>query len=150
MKASRKQLWKKSMLQGLNLYDIRDWLYEIGENGDEYEYPGGDDGYYQEYKPMFDELSGGAFRLLEALDDYDVSENRDDMTVAVLEDIMRVLGYDVEEEDYFSMLAHAEEWAVSEAGKRVQRLTKQGMLRCFGKVVTVLTTFFDLKPPMIA
>lgn len=69
------------MLQRHNLYDIREALWEIGENGDMYGYDREESGYYQEYKEQFDELATGAQSLLEALDEWDVSENWDDMTV---------------------------------------------------------------------
>ena len=53
MKQSMRPMWKKSMLQSLNLWDIHDYLYEISENGDcdGYEREGekGESGYYQEW-----------------------------------------------------------------------------------------------------
>ncbi|MDO4563943.1 MAG: hypothetical protein Q4C12_08975, partial [Clostridia bacterium] len=75
MKQSQTPLWRKSILQKLNLYDIKDYLYEIGENGDMYGYDGGDEGYYQEYKDLFDDLSADAWRLFEQLDETDVEDS---------------------------------------------------------------------------
>lgn len=145
MKTSERPLWKKSMLQTLSLSDIYTWLYEIVENGDPYGYENSEEGYYQEYKEHFDELSSGAYSMLEALDDYNLKENWDDMVVALLGSTHRVLGYDAIETDYFHILAFEEEWAQQEAIKRIKRLSKSDMILCFRKVMTTLVLFFDLK-----
>lgn len=146
MKPSEAPLWKKSMLQRLNYTSITDFLYEISENGDCFGYDGGDEGYYQEYKEQFDELSVGAFALLEALEEYDVAENWDDMTVALLGYQERVLGYDAVETDYFTMAnPYFEDLAVEEAKTRLMRLTKSELIRIFRSVMSVLVMFFDIK-----
>jgi uncharacterized protein with von Willebrand factor type A (vWA) domain len=38
-----------------------------------------------------------------------------------------------------------EEFAVEEAIKRIERLNKRDMIRCFRKVMTALILFFDVK-----
>lgn len=89
MEQSKRPLWKKSMLKTLNFYDVVDYLNEIGNNGDPYGYDCDESGYYQEYKEQFDELSDGAYRLYEALNEFDYSGDCslrdiwDDMTVAL-------------------------------------------------------------------
>lgn len=146
MKPSEAPLWKKSMLQRLNYTSITDFLYEISENGDCFGYDGGDEGYYQEYKEQFDELSAGAFSLLEALEEYDIAENWDDTTVALLGYQERVLGYDAVETDYFAMAnPYFEDLAVEEAKTRLMRLTKSELIRIFRSVMSVLVMFFDIK-----
>lgn len=146
MAQSKAPLWKKSMLQRLNLYDIRENLYEILENGDMYGYDSDKSGYYQDYKELFDELAAGACSLLEALDEFDVSEHWDDMTVCLLGYQQTVLGYDTVEADYYYMLdPYHEEFAVEEAQKRLNRLTKKELVRLFRKVMVVLVSFFDIK-----
>ena len=146
MKPSEAPLWKKSMLQRLDYTSITDFLYEISENGDCFGYDGGDEGYYQEYKEQFDELSVGAFSLLDALEEYDVAENWDDMTVALLGYQERVLGYDAVETDYFAMAnPYFEDLAVEEAKTRLMRLTKSELIRIFRSVMSVLVMFFDIK-----
>lgn len=146
MKQSQTPLWKKSVLQHLNLYDIKEYLYEISDNGDMYGYDGGDEGYYQEYKDLFDDLAAGAYRLWETLDENDVEENWDDMTVALLGETQKVLGYDTLENDYYHLVnGYQEELAIEEAEKRVMRLTKQDMIRCFRKVLGTLVAFYDIK-----
>lgn len=149
MKQSMRPMWKKSMLQSLNLWDIHDYLCEISENGDCYGYERegetGESGYYQEYKELFNELSAGAFELLQALHDSDVSEHWDDMTVALLGDTTRVLGFDSVQMDYYGMLCNQEEWATEEAAKRLERLSKHDLIKTFKRVMTVLVCFFDIK-----
>lgn len=149
MKQSTRPMWKKSMLQSLNLSYIYDYLWEIGENGDCYGYERegeiGESGYYQEYKELFDELSVGAYELLQSLQDSDVHEHWDDMTVALLGDTMRVLGYDTVEMDYYGMLSDHEDWATEEATKRIERMSKHDLIKTFRRVMTVLVCFFDIK-----
>ena len=146
MKQSDTPLWKKSMLQHLNLGDITETLYEIFENGDMYGYENDEAGYYQEYKEQFDELSFGANSLLNALQEYDLSEHWDDMTVCLLGQTTTVLGYDSVEMDYYHMAdPYCEDLAVQEAQKRLMRLTKEELIRTFRSVMVVLTSFFDIK-----
>ena len=93
MKQAETPIWKRSMLQHLNLSAIQEALYEIAGNGDMYGYSSDEDGYYQEYKEQFDELAFGAGELLDALDAYDLQEHWDDMTVALL--VERILCWDM-------------------------------------------------------
>jgi len=135
------------MLQFLNYDSICDFLYEIQNNGDMYGYPSEEKGeYYQEYKELFDELSDGAYRLWEALQDSDLRDNWDDMTVALLGETQKVWGFDQIEQDYFEMLNRwDEEYAVEKAVERIERLTKRDLIRCFRKVMTTIVLFFDIK-----
>ncbi len=150
MNQSKNPLWKKSMLKSLNYYEITDFLYEISDNGDMYGYDREESGYYQEYKEQFDDLSDGAYRLWDALDnsdysDYSLRDIWDDMTVALLGYQEKVLGFDQVEEDYFSMLTFLEDAAVQEAEKRLMRFTKEQLIKNFRKVLTTLVLFFDIK-----
>lgn len=150
MNQSKNPLWKKSMLKSLNYYEITNFLYEISDNGDMYGYDREESGYYQEYKEQFDDLSDGAYRLWDALDnsdysDYSLRDIWDDMTVALLGYQEKVLGFDQVEEDYFSMLTFLEDAAVQEAEKRLMRFTKEQLIKNFRKVLTTLVLFFDIK-----
>lgn len=151
MEQSKRPLWKKSMLKTLNFYDVVEYLYEIGNNGDKYGYDCEESGYYLEYKEQFDELADGAYRLEEALNEYNgytgesMSDIWDDMTVALLGHKEKVLGFDTVEEDYYSMLDCEEDGAVEEAEKRLMRFTKEQLIKNFRKVLTTLVLFFDIK-----
>lgn len=147
MQASKRPLWKKSMLQTLNFYEINSLLDEISENGDMCGYASGEKSeYYQEFKELFDELSDGAYRLYETLSESDVRDNWDDMTVALLGKTHTVLGFDTVEQDYYHMLnPYDEDFAVEEATKCLERLTKRDLIKTFRKVMVSLVLFFDIK-----
>lgn len=150
-KSTKNPIWKKSMLETLNYSDIWDYLDEIESDGDLLGYESEESGYYQEYKEQFDELSFGAYRLRNALDDYDylgdcrLSDIWNDMTVALLGYQQKVLGFDQVEEDYYAMLSSCENFAVEEAKKRLMRFTKEQLIENFRKVLTTLILFYDIK-----
>ena len=139
------------MLQRLSLDDIREDLEEISEAGDYYGYEGDSLGeYYDEYRPLFDELSAGASDLLDAisrLEEYDGEgfAGWDDFTVALIGPVHKVLGYDTSQMDYFSMMAYDEAAAVREAEKRLQRLTKAQLIATFRRVMIALVAYWDIK-----
>ena len=154
MKESKRPVWKKSMLQSLDLSSIIDYLCEISDNGDMYGYEreeAGESGYYQEYKELFDDLAGDASSLIDAIDEYSgyhgdsIKDIWDEMTVALLGETQRVLGFDSVEQDYFGMIDCQENWAVEEAEKKLERFTKQDLIRYFRKVLVILVSFFDIK-----
>ena len=151
MNQSKKPIWKKSMLQNLSHEDVITALGEMMENGDMYGYDRDEEwhpdeqGYYQEYRPLFEEIAANACDLWEAMQERDVSEHWDDMTVALLGQTHKVLGYDAIEMDYYHMLGVEEEWAGQEAGTRILRLTKAQMLNCFREVMVTLMAYADLK-----
>ena len=145
MNQSKRPLWKKSILENLRLDDIREWLWEVGENGDPYGYEREDEGYYNEYKELFDDLSAGAVAMLDALENSDIEDNWDDIVVGLLGLTYEVLGYDSSEYDYFHMLSWDQDAAILEAEKRLKRLTKDELIRIFGKALRTLLLFFDLK-----
>jgi len=162
MKQSKMPLWKKSMLQHLNYDDIVRYLEEIYENGCEYGYEQFDreeSAYYHEYKDHFDDLSAGAGMLMERLceikdEQCQFCKNKeckrcddgwDDMTVALLGETHKVVGFDSVELDYYNLLSHQEEWAEEEAFKRIERLTKKELISRFRRVLITLLLFFDIK-----
>jgi len=144
-------LWKKSCLCGsLGWEDITIWLEEIGENGDMYGYEDSSiEGYYNEYKDEFDELSAGAWTLYEQIMSDEVGGLReiwDDMTVGLLGDLYTVYGFDVAELDYFRLSdGYEEELAQREAVKRLERMTKADLIKGFRKVLMLIVMFFDIK-----
>lgn len=155
MKQSKTPLYKKSCLAGsLNYDNMIEWLGEIGENGDMYGYEDSSiEGYYNDYKEQFDELSGGAWSLYEQLNDGQIiygkyDELRDlwnDMTVNLLGELYTVYGWDPAELDYFKLSSFEEELAVKECKKRLMRLTKEELIDYFRKVVMLLVMYYDIK-----
>lgn len=153
MKQSKTPLWKKSCLDHLRCGDVLDYLWEISDDGDYYGYERGDTGYYQEYKENFDELAAGAYDLAESIqnlsDLYGYGDDAsvwDDVLVAVLGDVKYVLGYDGGQYDYFAMTSvYDEDAAVTEAKKRLMRLTKENLLDTVSKVMQCVSLFWDIK-----
>lgn len=146
MKASETPLWKKSMLEKLNIEELKNALWEIADNGDCFGYDTAESGYYLEYKEEFDELSAAAYNLIEVTDEYDLEENWDDVTVGLLGLNYTVLGYDAAELDYFKMLSpYEEDAAAEEAVKRLKRLTKDELIKTFAKVFRAIMLFMDIK-----
>lgn len=150
MKQSKNPVWKKSCLcRSLDWEGITDWLEEIGENGDPYGYECDEEGYYNDYKELFDDLSAGAWALYEQLMSDEVGGLRevwDDMTVGLLGDLYTVWGYDTAELDYFKLSdGYEEELAQKEAIKRLERMTKAELIKNFRKVLTAIVMFFDIK-----
>lgn len=149
---NKRPMWKKTMLQRLSLNDIQEDLEEISEAGDYCGYEGESLGeYYDEYRPLFDELAMGATDLLESISrieeyDGDSFASWDDVTVALIGPIRKVLGYDAAEMDYFDMLSPWEEDAgIREAEKRLQRLTKAQLVELFRRVMIALVAYWDIK-----
>jgi len=140
-------MWRKSMVDGFSLFQIENFLDEIAENGDMYGYEYGDESeYYLEYKELFDELALGAHEMLSALHDSDLRRNWDDMVVALIGSTHKILGFDESRQDYFTMInQYDEKLAADVSEKRIAKLTKCDLIRCFQKVMTTLVLFLDIK-----
>lgn len=145
MKRPKNHIARKGMLDRLSLNDIIESLYEIAENGDMHGYDGGAEGYYQEYKEQFDELSVGAYGMIEAVEDID-PDIWNDMTVALLGDFYQVYGWEAAEYDYFKLVnGYEEDYIVSESYKRIMRMTKDELLTIFRRVLGVIVGYADIK-----
>lgn len=156
MEKSKTPIWKRSMLQHLNYWDIKEILNEISCNGDSYGYDyGSTDSYYDEYKPFFDELADGAETMLSDMSDleYDFEHTNgewqkrtvwDDFTVALLGQVDDVLGYDVVQQDYRRLIDQSD-WAIEEAEKRLMRFTKAELISYFRKILVTLVMTLDMK-----
>lgn len=104
-----------------------------------------------EFRMAFSDLEAKADRLEQIIGDYygwDGSHLRDiydDCTVALIGERYKILGYDFEEEDYFSLASYDESLAQTEAGKRLMRRTKADMLSTIGQCMGILIAFLDLR-----
>ena len=83
--------------------------------------------------------------------DYEDGEDRDvekafnDMTVALIGNRYRMVGYHDYECDYFSFAGYESNLAETEAGKRVMRMTKKEMLSTIGNCMGILLAYMDLQ-----
>ena len=68
-----------------------------------------------------------------------------DCTVALIGNRYRVVGFDMDEEDYFSLTSYEQNLACTESGKRVMWMTKASMLSTIGQCVGILVSFLDLR-----
>jgi hypothetical protein len=151
--------FKKSILAELNYETIQDELYEICEQCADVRYffseddtllnaLDGDEEEEFEFKMMFSELDGESERLLNMLNDMYVTEHFDDFFVGLMSkggSNFNVLGFDTYEEDYFHLTEFEKDLAVSEAGKRLMRLTKSELLSITGQCFGVAMSFFNIR-----
>lgn len=112
----------------------------------------GDEDEAWEFRMAFSGLEANADNLEEAISenfghwDWEEREREfNDCTVALIGNRYRMVGYDSDEEDYFSLTSYDAELAQSEAGKRLMRLTKKEMLATIGQCVGILVAFLDLR-----
>lgn len=108
----------------------------------------GDEDAEWEFRMAFADLSAKADELQMRLYEQDFEDfyrDFDDATVALIGNRYELVGYDSEEEDYFSLTSYEEGLAQTEAGRRLCRLTKQEMIERIGWAFGITLAFFDLR-----
>lgn len=105
----------------------------------------GDEEAEWEFKTAFADLEWKAEELMNAVREWDIREEYDTCTVALIGNRYRTLGYDGLEEDYFALTGYQEELAYTEAGKKLMRRTKAEMLSIIGQSLGILVAFLDLR-----
>lgn len=112
----------------------------------------GDEDEAWEFRMAFSGLEASADQLYEAISENfgrwyceDAEQEFNDCTVALIGNRYRMVGYDSDEEDYYSLTSYDAELAQSEAGKRLMRLTKKDMISTIGQCVGILVAFLDLR-----
>lgn len=138
--------YKKPVAKGLNLYDIKDSLWNISEACAEVEYyigcddtllnalDGDEDDAY-EFKMMFSELSAECEQMRYDLDNEYIPEYFD-LFFAAASKGGEMLGYDMYEHDYYGLGSFEAGLANEEAVRKIKTLTKDKLIeavqRCFG------------------
>lgn len=120
-----------------NADDDETLLNAIGDEEDEWE-----------FRMAFADLSAKADNLASCLYDQnfeDFYRDFDDCTVALIGNRYEMVGYDAEEEDYYSLTSFEQGLAETEAGKRLCRLTKAEMVSRIGWAFGITLAFFDLR-----
>ena len=139
-------------------YDaIRDELYEISEACSDIQYfidgddetllnalDGDEDDEY-EFKMAFSDLSAKTEQLLGAISEWDIRDEYDDCTVALIGNRYKAVGYDAFEEDYYSLTSFECGLAKTERGKRLMRHPKAEMVSIIGQNLGILVAFLDLR-----
>ncbi len=153
---SRMMRYKRPALASMGYEKIRYELEAIFEACDEVCYYSeedadsllaafdGDETAEWEFRMGFSELASSAEQLDESMRDLCRQVDYDDCTVALVGN-RYLVGYDYEEEDYYSLCGYDSELANTEAGKRLMRLTKKDMLATIGQSVGVLISFLDVR-----
>ncbi len=155
---AKEMRYKKPMLATLGYSYITDRLWEMVEYEADVKYLidsdallealDGDEEEEYEFRMAFSDLYAKSSRLQEELSDHfngDISEYFDDCTVALIGNRYRLEGYDVEEEDYFSLSQYEERLACTEAGKRLMRHTKGEIISMVGQCFGILLAFYDIE-----
>lgn len=112
----------------------------------------GDEDEAWEFKMAFADLEAKASHLAYSIEDCfgwgvsdDPERDYNDCTVALIGNRYSLVGYDSEEEDYFSLTGYDTKLACTEAGKRLMRKTKADMLSTIGQCMGILVAFLDLR-----
>lgn len=108
----------------------------------------GDEDAEWEFRMAFADVSSKAEELQMRLCEQrfeDFYRDFDDATVALIGNRYDLVGYDSEEEDYFSLTSYEADIARTEAGKRLSRLTKADMLSRIGWAFGILLAIIDLR-----
>jgi len=108
----------------------------------------GDEDAEWEFRMAFADLAAQADQLQTLLYEQDFEDfyrDFDDATVALIGNRYDLVGYDTDEEDYFSLTSYEERLAETEAGKRLCRLTKAEMISRIGWAFGITLAFFDLR-----
>ncbi len=149
--------YKRPALASLGYEAICQELYEIQEacqdvqwfmeQGDEtlLNALGDDEEAEWEFRMAFADLDGKAEELLSVLSEWDIQEDFDDCTVALIGKRYDLVGFDSYQEDYYSLVGYDEELANKEAGKRIMRHTKAEMISIIGQCLGALVAFLDLR-----
>ena len=150
--------YKRPALESLGFDFINDKLSEIEEACDDVQYfmdsegktlldaLDGDEEEAYEFQMMFADLSGDAYKLSECLHEWDFdSQDYDDVTVAMIGERYRLVGFDTYEMDYYSLFdPYEEKWACEESKKRLMGKTKSDLLDCVKRNWCIFLAFFDL------
>ena len=155
---ARNLRYKKAILEDFNFEAIRDELSEIEgvcdeirwvEDGDEAKLIAALDGDEEEafeFRMMFSELSSECERLNDLLYENYISDHFDDFFAGISDGSgMRMLGYDVYEEDYYGLTSFEGRAGCREAQKRLERLTKKELLGAASQAFRIMVCFLNVR-----
>lgn len=154
----RKLCYKKPLLKELNYDFMCEKAYEILEECEEMQWIDsadedallevfyGDEEQYFEFKMMFSTLSSDCERFAEDLHEYGIPDYFDEFVcfTANKEDFVRMLGYDKEESDYFSIEPEFYNYCDEIVKKKLERLTKIELLNTARNCFKVITSFLSI------
>ncbi len=105
----------------------------------------GDDEAEWEFRMAFADLSAKSEQLYDMIQGNIDYQTFDDCIVSLIGNRYQLVGFDMEEEDYFSLTSYERELAHTEAGKRLMRRTKVDMIATIGQCLGILIAFLDVR-----
>lgn len=158
----RNLMYKRAMVEELNLFEIQNCLTDMTEACSNIHYAFDDDETLinafdgnedeaHEFIMTFTDLDAEIERLYESFEEMygyrdDPEKEFNDVTVALIGEWFRILGFDSYREDYFGFESHyLEDFSVEESQKRIMRKTKKEMLDEIGKTIAFLIKYIDVK-----
>lgn len=159
---ARAMRYRRPMLADLGWCAIEDGLCEIEEACAEVHWYtdtdedtlvnalDGDEDEAWEFKMTFADVEAKCEDLRHAINELDPGEDYmedffNTCTVALIGNRYKLLGWDGMEEDYFGLTGYEPELAVTEAGKRLMRMTKAEMISAIGQCMGIVLAYADLK-----
>lgn len=154
---TRNLRYKRPALQSLGYEYISNELYEIieacsdirwfveNENETLLNALDGNEEDEFEFRMAFSDLETKAEQLNGALQNWEIRDEFDDCTVALVGNRYITVGYDSSEEDYFSLTSYEQGLARTESGKRLMRHTKAEMISIIGQCFGITMAFLDLR-----
>lgn len=153
---ARNLAYRKPLVKNLNYDHITDEVYEIMESCENIRYYldedsnildsiFDDDEEAEEFKMMFSSLAADSERLHEDLREYGMNEMFDDWFCAMHAgtDFGGYIGYDSYEEDYVRL--DYEDYVESEAGKRIERMTKKDIINGARMCFKIFTAYMSVE-----
>ena len=149
--------YKRPALASLGYDAITDELYEIGNACAEVHWfidqdddslinaLDGDEDDAWEFKMAFADLEAKAEQLSDAIRAWDIRDEFDDCTVALIGNRYNSVGWDGYEEDYYSLTGYEQDLAQTEAGKRLMRHPKAEMISQIGQCFGITLAFMDVR-----
>ena len=153
--------YKKPALMNLGYFAIKEKLDKIQEVCSDIHWAfdddetlinafDGNDEEAWEFKMVFTEIEGEAYRLNECLREQfyygdDPAREFDDCSVALIGNRYNAVGFDDYEENYYDLTSYETNLAATEAGKRIMRKTKAEMLAAIGQVLGIILSFQNLE-----
>lgn len=158
----RNLMYKRAMVEELNLFEIQNRLTDMMEACSNIHYAFDDDETLisafdgnedeaHEFIMTFTDLDIEIERLYESFEEMygyrdDPEKEFNDVTVALIGEWFRILGFDSYREDYFGFESHyLEDISVEESQKRIMRKTKKEMLGEIGRTMAFLIKYIDVK-----
>lgn len=158
----RNLMYKRAMVEELNLFEIQNCLTDMTEACSNIHYAFDDDETLinafdgnedeaHEFIMTFTDLDVEIERLYESFEEMygyrdDPEKEFNDVTVALIGEWFRILGFDSYREDFFGFESHyLEGISVEESQKRIMRKTKKDMLDKIGKTMAFLIKYIDVK-----